>query len=77
MSMCRSPGQVRELSYLLAFLYLRGRSEKRIFQATNVVGDTMTGAASGENANCIAEGFKISGKRTEENKRFFCCFRSF
>lgn len=28
---------------------------------------TITGAASGENAcECSAEGFKISGKRTEE-----------
>lgn len=31
------------------------------------MGDTMAGAASGEGAEiCSAEGFKISGKRTEE-----------
>lgn len=32
-----------------------------------VMDHTITGAASGETANdCSAEGFKISGKRTEE-----------
>jgi len=31
-----------------------------------VMGNTITGAASGETAVCGAEGFTISGKRTEE-----------
>lgn len=35
--------------------------------ARNVMGHTITGAASGETASSGAEGFTISGKRTEEN----------
>lgn len=41
------------------------------------MGDTITGAASGEYALGIAEGFKISGKRTEENKGLFVVFLFF
>ena len=38
-----------------------------MYHALIDMGHTITGAASGENANiCIAEGFMISGKRTEE-----------
>lgn len=36
----------------------------------NVMGQTITGAASGEIAYCDAEGFTISGKRTEEYRYY-------
>jgi len=39
-----------------------------------VVGNTIAGAISGENAIGSAEGFKISGKRTENDKWLFCHF---
>lgn len=34
----------------------------------NAVGNTTAGAASGETTMCGAEGFTISGKRTEDGK---------
>jgi len=37
-----------------------------IIFAMNVMGHTITGAASGETVIYSAEGFTISGKRTEE-----------
>lgn len=57
------------LIYLLSYVKIALLNLKLTFlldiKALNVVGKTITGAFSGENASCVAEGFTISGKRTE------------